>query len=320
MRFLKALKDKLNAPYIISVFMFILIIVACAAYFKFIGIDPKEFDSVGLEKKGQMGDSWGMFTSIFSALAFGGLISTLVFQSASISQAKKESTEQDVRYKKQQVENTFFRMLDIHFDLVKEMDLKNVNSLKTVASGKDTFTIFYKRLERFYNIYVSKEGGNEGRQQVDMGVTGYQVIDSKPGVELDGDELAVLMEPESRMVLTQDELLELYSIQFMYDPFWKRYRSDLGHYFRFLFNLIKYVDNADINDEEKYRYVKIVRAQLTDYEIVIIFYNALSTMSFEKFKPLIEKYTLLNNLPEDLLFDVSHKKYFNESAFNVRCG
>jgi hypothetical protein len=262
-----------------------------------------------LEAKGQIGDSWGVFTSIFSALAFGGLISTLIFQSAAISQAKKESHEQDERYKRQQIENTFFRMLDIHFDLVKEIDLKSVRSLDTIASGKDTFTIFYKRLREYYEHEARRDSDkpNSDRDVLDVGVSGSLV---------DGEVNSNFVEGRGTSILTPDGYYELNIIGFAYATFWQRYRSDLGHYFRFFFNLVKYVDSADLSVEEKFRYVKIIRAQLTDFEIVIIFYNSLSVMSINTFKPLIEKYSILNNLSDDLIFDVRHKNYFSESAFN----
>lgn len=96
-----------------------------------------------------------------------------------------------------------------------------------------------------------------------------------------------------------------------YAEFWKRNRHDLGHYFRFLYNLIRFVDDAHlplIGDEEgdpKKKYMKILRAQLSDGELVMLFYNMLSAPGY-RFRQYSKKYELLDNLPRGLLLHGSH--------------
>lgn len=78
------------------------------------------------------------------------------------------------------------------------------------------------------------------------------------------------------------------------------------HYFRHLYNIFKFIDDADFLDDgsqyidERYRYARIVRATLSPYELVMLFYNCLSEVGNEKFKGYIEKYSVLNNLRHDL--------------------
>ena len=76
---------------------------------------------------------------------------------------------------------------------------------------------------------------------------------------------------------------------------------NLDHYFRHLYRIFKYIDDADsnvISDEKKYEYAGIVRATLSQYELIMLFYNAFSN---PKFKNIIEKYALLQNLRVELL-------------------
>ena len=83
-----------------------------------------------------------------------------------------------------------------------------------------------------------------------------------------------------------------------------RFQSELwvlDHYYRHLYRIFKYIDDADsliIDDDKKYEYAAIVRATLSPYELVMIFYNGLL---HRKFKTLIEKYAILNNLRYDIL-------------------
>ena len=82
----------------------------------------------------------------------------------------------------------------------------------------------------------------------------------------------------------------------------KIYTSDyyvrcLDHYFRMLYRIIKYVDDSEvITDKQKYDYICIIRATLSWYELLLLFYNGISSNGRDNFKPYIEKYALLNNL------------------------
>lgn len=88
------------------------------------------------------------------------------------------------------------------------------------------------------------------------------------------------------------------------------------HYFRHLYRIIKFVDkNKALNDEEKYDYVSIVRATLSRFELVWLYYNSLYGPGKSKFKPLIEKHALFKNLRDEFLTiskDVIEKDYFRK--------
>lgn len=81
----------------------------------------------------------------------------------------------------------------------------------------------------------------------------------------------------------------------------------LDHYFRYLYRIMKFVDEAEYleNDknyrDERYKYMGILRATLSPYELVLLFYNNLSKYGNEKVKPLIEKYSMFKSLRPELL-------------------
>ena len=75
----------------------------------------------------------------------------------------------------------------------------------------------------------------------------------------------------------------------------------LDHYFRHLYRIFKFIDESDeriIDKVKKYEYASIVRATLSQYELVMLFYNG---FYHKKFKTLAEKYALMNNLRIGLL-------------------
>lgn len=82
----------------------------------------------------------------------------------------------------------------------------------------------------------------------------------------------------------------------------------LDHYYRHLYRIFKYIDDVDsnlISEVKKYEYAAIVRATLSPYELIMLYYNCFSHPSF---KELIEKYALLNNIRCDLLASSAEKK------------
>lgn len=92
--------------------------------------------------------------------------------------------------------------------------------------------------------------------------------------------------------------------------------SNLGSYFRSLYRVIKYIDESSFSDNEKYQYTSFVRAQLTDIELIWLFYNCTVGYGEEKFKTLVEDYTLLKNIPKGRLIDAEHIKWIKNSAIN----
>ena len=65
------------------------------------------------------------------------------------------------------------------------------------------------------------------------------------------------------------------------NPLLKGHNEALGHYYRHLYNLVKYVDEFDdavISDDDTYEYVKLLRSQMSDSEQLLLYYNAFSDM------------------------------------------
>jgi uncharacterized membrane protein len=84
-----------------------------------------------------------------------------------------------------------------------------------------------------------------------------------------------------------------------YQTFFLEKQSSVGHYFRNLYTIIKFVHKSEI--ENKKQYVSMVRAQLSSYELSLLFYNCLWSVGRKKFKGLVETYELLENMNVELL-------------------
>jgi hypothetical protein len=96
-----------------------------------------------------------------------------------------------------------------------------------------------------------------------------------------------------------------------YKSFWRVHQTELAHYFRYLFNVIKFIDESNFSDGP---YIKLIRAQLSDSELFILFYNS-QTDQGRKFVEYIEKYSLFDNMPTLKLLDRSHKGLVSPKAY-----
>ena len=98
-----------------------------------------------------------------------------------------------------------------------------------------------------------------------------------------------------------------------YGPFYKEHQHEIGHYFRNFHRTLKLVDESDVGN--KRNYTGILRAQMSSYELALLFYNALHPIG-TKLKPLVERYEVLENMDTALLCNPPDEvPLFDERAF-----
>lgn len=94
--------------------------------------------------------------------------------------------------------------------------------------------------------------------------------------------------------------------------------QQLSAYFRTLYSIIKFVDNSQLPFIDKKFYSNLVRAQLSNEELALLFYNCLTMPQYEqsKFIPLIIRYDLLEYLQEQTLANPQHRDLWNALIIN----
>jgi len=73
-----------------------------------------------------------------------------------------------------------------------------------------------------------------------------------------------------------------------------KYKDELAQYFRLVYRIIKFIDDSTISDSEKFRYIKILRSQLSEPEMVALNYNSLTDYGKNSYQ-LILRYNLLKH-------------------------
>lgn len=86
------------------------------------------------------------------------------------------------------------------------------------------------------------------------------------------------------------------SSNLIYIKLFHQNKESLSLYFKTIYRIIKIIDEADIDEDEKLQYSKILRSQLSEYEMFALYYNSISKEG-GKFYIFILKYNLLKHLP-----------------------
>ena len=84
-------------------------------------------------------------------------------------------------------------------------------------------------------------------------------------------------------------------------------------HFKLLYNILKYIDQKCC-EKDKDLYAGILRSFIPIEEEKFIFYEALQD-EFQKFKQLLEKYSMMHDIKESDLIDPSHKKLYVQNAY-----
>ena len=102
-----------------------------------------------------------------------------------------------------------------------------------------------------------------------------------------------------------------------FDEIWNSFSSEninnIDHYFRNLHKLLDIIDKS--NNIVKTTYTEIIRAQLSGYELIMIFYYGIRPLGGRGFKKLLEKYIIFEDMNFDLIIHNVHFTLYSYDAF-----
>ena len=113
---------------------------------------------------------------------------------------------------------------------------------------------------------------------------------------------------------------ELRRVKLAYKKIYDKHEEILGHYYRNFYRILKYVEaSRDISDKKKKDYTGILRAQLSSDELFVMYYSSLS-IEGEKLRPLLEEYSMFDNLRPGKLIKIRHADvdFYKREAWGCR--
>ena len=233
-----------------------------------------------LEDRGTIGDMFGVVNALFSGLAFIGIIYTILLQSRELQLQRRELT-----LTRTEIEGQKLQLVAQNETLRKE-------------SFEHTF---------FALLRLQNE------------ILGTMDLRGSDGQSVKGRDCFRLFCKRFRICYAEHadrhpQALESERINAAYTRFFDENQAELEHYFRSLYNTVKFVKISDV--KEKRFYTNLFRSQLSSYEVVLLFYSCLSDFGRAKFKPLLEEFALLEALPRALLINsTEHLLLYEAGAF-----
>ncbi len=241
-------------------------------------------------------DKWGVFGDYV-----GGIVGS-IFSLISVVLIYFTFREQRKTSERDKFENKYYELIKLHRDNVAEIQLGEGN-------GKKTFVLilreFREALKIVKDISRSHSKTFENAKLIELayltifygtGPNSTRVLKSSlPEYEKDFlDELTDTLHAK------KDEIKLDRKLAFV--PF-EGHQHRLGHYFRHLYQTISFVHRtASLTIEEKKEYVKTIRAQLSNHEQALLFFNSLSKIGRPwKTDGLIVEYSLIKNLPKSFI-------------------
>jgi len=101
--------------YIIS---FLLVISVFCVYLAIVLSNQAKWNGLG-----EFGDSFGALTSLFTGLAFAGLVATLLLQKEDLEETRNEFKLQNKTFERQRFEDSFYRLLALYKDNLRELSI-----------------------------------------------------------------------------------------------------------------------------------------------------------------------------------------------------
>jgi hypothetical protein len=251
---------------------------------------PKAFRqsyTVNAEGAAQLGSFvGGYFGAIF---ALGGVILLVT----TLRAQQLASAHQDF-------ENKYFELIKMHRANVEEIELVG-------ESGRKVFVLLLRELRcalgvvREIAVASDQPVGQHELLQIAYYCLFYGVGPNSSRMlkmSLSAFDSAFIDEVEKALNRreTKDKFRD--ERKFRYDPF-EGHQSRLGHYYRHLYQMVRYVDQTEL-DVDKYEFVKTIRAQLSTHEQALLLINSLTPVGHNWWKQgLIVKYRLVKNIPRD---------------------
>lgn len=283
----------------------------------------QDFGLASFNNTGQIGDTINGIAGPFIALVVAGLtFGAFWVQFLANKEQRKQFAAQARDTEKQRFENIFYELLKIHRDNVSEMNIEDS------VRGRKAFTSLFYEFRYIYfvfakNYYESKDYfPNRDDEEFELTNLAYIVFFFGVGYNSSKvtDELFEKYQnkffflesinqlrrwrldykplKERRKDLIIDFNNDRATFRIKYQPF-NGHTGKLGHYYRHLFQTVKFVDKQDSKViGKKYDYVKTLRAQLSNFEQLLLYYNCISVLGTEWFnEEYIFRYEMARNIP-----------------------
>ncbi|PLX01102.1 MAG: hypothetical protein C0594_14365 [Marinilabiliales bacterium] len=240
---------------------------------------------------------------------FGGFIGT-IFAFISTLLIVITLLKQNLENRKKQTESNFFKMLDYHNENVKQLDVYHIIEGKEGGKGKRAFIIFKMQIRELIKI-LNEINTNFNFNLSKIEIADIAYISFYYGID---DEWSVFSIEKLNQYERKEEIFTAIKekVEINDKKIGRTNQTSVSSYYRNLYNAVKLIDeDKSFTKREKKKYIKILRAQLSNPELYVFFFNILSRFGTKwRDKDYITKYGLLTNIPLGYTEDYNPKDFF----------
>ncbi|MBM7610144.1 membrane protein implicated in regulation of membrane protease activity [Lysinibacillus composti] len=247
----------------------------------------------------------------------------LKLQREELSKTTKEFEVTNNTMKKQAFDSTFFNLISLQNDILKEVTFKNKSGRDAIeqlfiifqtnisTKSRDEFEIYISNLDDLMKIrilYFELEKLKLDSESYYMEINifsealptliaKYELLNEHGIWSPDGKFYNKLNNNLTRYLMDKDYINLEYNLyvpiddigwrQNYYEKFYSSSVNTIGHYFRNLYRIVKFIVESDLKETEKKTYVGILRAQLSTSELIMLYYNICYSSKGEKFYNLL---------------------------------
>lgn len=277
--------------------------------------------NIDFTETGQIGDTISGTTVPF--ISFIGV--GVTFMAFWIQFEANENQRDDIQ--KERFESRFYEMLALHRSNVDEMEISN--NLHQLKSRKLLMRMFYEYKYIYFVFKHFSENDFEDQFELErLTELSYRLFfhglnnDSfdSLNIKIEGKEAQLFEKVAEYLekirtkrrdhINSPDKLGDFedeitlpsglkFLCKFLYYPF-DGHTNRLPHYYRHLYQLTKFIVNDEslgLDRLEKYEYIKIIRAQLSNYEQLLLYYNSFVYGKSWLKKNLFTDYRIIKNVP-----------------------
>ena len=257
---------------------------------------------------GILGDSYGVYNTLFSCTALICAILTLYLQ------------YRDSR--KNAILNLYYKMIEVQQHVIDEISVypvrisKKSNGCIEPVVGRNAFVEFKLQIKYLLkNIQEVVDKGNYKLERSDIADISYAIFYYGADIRWKDFILEYLKDYQDNSLLVNDILDKLSKDKKR--ALTRTNQNYLSVYFRNMYNAIKMIDSAScLNKNEKYNAIKVLRGQLSNSELYVLFFNLISRLGKKWVAAgYVERYQLLQNLPIKYTEGYNPKEYFPNISF-----
>lgn len=230
-------------------------------------------DSLSIDKVGTFGDSFGVLTSLFTGLAFTGLLSTIYLQREDLRLNRRELKEtrrefqlQSDTFHRQRFEDAFYRLLSLYKENLRELSIRPHDTDATRIHGIEALNHLITKFDKAWAKHKLSTFPKDEAERIEY--------------------LYILASTIQSVFVRQTRYVETLS------------------------NILILVEEECVPIESKPNYWRIIASQLTAYELKYLFYQALVAPDFHPLRNMILQSFVLQDRLSMLSIPDPHRRAF----------